>query len=189
MESAVQKRERKIDGMLSAAGPAIKELDVKEEDPVIKVIDMMKPAASLELCPQVVEAVGEVRDRLYLKHSFHNVDLRELVDEQELAHRESLLEFGDLVLSNPLYNLHSGRENANYHYNVLHLESIADADALCKQIVTPQAHIHLFCSALQLLQWYKIIPRAREAENSDGGSRGVIATKDVRLRTWKFLRS
>lgn len=68
---------------------------------------------------------------VYLICSFHNIDSRELVDEQELPHEKSLLDSVDLVLSGPPCNVRSSREDFNSHYYVLTIQSMADAVALC----------------------------------------------------------
>lgn len=52
---------RTIDEMLRVA---TREVDVKEEDEVIKVDDVMEPAALLELGLQVVETTYRVREAI-----------------------------------------------------------------------------------------------------------------------------
>lgn len=51
--------------MLVLAEPVTKEVEIKEEDQVVEVVDVTKPAASPELGPQVVEAMKKVREELY----------------------------------------------------------------------------------------------------------------------------
>lgn len=51
------------------------------------VIGVTEPEASLEIGPERVEAMGKVREAVYPVCSFHNIDLRKLVNEHEPSHR------------------------------------------------------------------------------------------------------
>lgn len=42
----------------------------------------------------------------------------------------SLLDYGDSVLSDPPCIIRSARDNANFHYDILHNEILADAAVL-----------------------------------------------------------
>lgn len=127
-------------------------MEVKEEDQVLQEFDVMETAASSKLGLQVVEALREERDALYRIYSFHGVDFREIADEHEITHGESLLGFADLVLSDLPYSVRSVREDAISHYNVLASEDMADAVPLCKGVIRRETHSHLSCSALQFGQ-------------------------------------
>lgn len=51
--------------MLGGALPVTDMLEWKEEDQVIKTVDLAEPAASLELRPEVVQAMKKVREAMY----------------------------------------------------------------------------------------------------------------------------
>lgn len=83
------------------------------------MVDVTGPVASTELAPQVVKAMRKDRESMYAERLLHDVDFRDLVDEHELTHVESLLDCVDLLLSDWSYNFRSGRENVNFHSDVL----------------------------------------------------------------------
>lgn len=115
--------------------------------------------------------------------SFHNAEFRELLDEQELTHRESLfssvhresmLAFVNLVLIDPPYNVRRSRHDDNSEYDLLKSEDIAEVVELCARKMRPKGHDHLFCSALQFNQWHRVLSRAikddgTESEEIEGG--------------------
>lgn len=74
------------------------------------------------------------------------------MEERELTHGQSLLDSVDLVLNDPPYTVRSGREDASSHYDVLTLESMADAVALYKRSMRPVAQSHLFYSSFRFGQ-------------------------------------
>lgn len=73
----------------------------------------------------------------------------------------------DSVLSEPPCNVQRGIDDFNYNYNVPSFESRVDAVVLCERVMRPAAHGDLFCAALQFGEWYKILLRAREKEDSN----------------------
>lgn len=143
--------------MLSAGGPFTKELEVKEADHVKEVLDVTEPAALPARVLQMAEAMGKLLEEMYPVCSFRKVYFKELVDEQELIHGVSLLNSAELLLSDSSYNVRSGREYANSYYNVLTFDGMSVELALRKRVVTPGTYGHMFCSAIQLGQEYKMM--------------------------------
>lgn len=60
---------------------------------------------------------------------FQNVYFRELVDKLELTQEKPVLNFVQLLLNDLPYNVRSGQEDVNSHYNFLSLQSMTDAVA------------------------------------------------------------
>lgn len=108
VEGIVYNFQRRVDGTLHVGRPATEELELKEEDQVIEVIEMREPAALPELDPQVARAMRRVREAMYSVSSFHNVDFREFVDEHGLMHWLFSLDSGEVSLSDPPYHVESG---------------------------------------------------------------------------------
>lgn len=79
--------------------------------------------------------------------SFHNVDFREVVKEHDLTRDKPFLVSGILVLGDRPCGLPCGHKDTSYQYDVLAFEDIADAVALCKQVMRPRAHGDMSCSA------------------------------------------
>lgn len=71
---------------MDAAVLVTKEVRVNEEHKMMKIVDVMEPAASPELGHQVVEAMKKGQHAIYPVCSFHNADFRELMDENELSY-------------------------------------------------------------------------------------------------------
>lgn len=138
------KRKQGIGEMMSAKGSVTKKMDVKEEDQMIEVADVMEPEALPEHCPRVLEAMRKVRKAMYRIDSFRNVHLRELEDRYELTHGEPFMRSTDSLLSDLPYNIRSGREITSHHHDVLTLEGMEDAVDLCKWVMRPQTYGHLF---------------------------------------------
>lgn len=88
INGAVLKRLQTLDETLGAAGLDTNKVDVKNEEKVMEIVDVMKPAALSELCPHVVKTVRKVREASYSLFSFHNVDFGEIVNEHRLIHRD-----------------------------------------------------------------------------------------------------
>lgn len=86
MGSSVQKRQRMIGEMLSAAIPTTKLVEVNEENQVMVVVDEMEPAASPEPGPQAVEGRRNVREAMCLACLFRHVDFQELEYEHNVTH-------------------------------------------------------------------------------------------------------
>lgn len=122
----MQKRHQRIYEMLGPAEPATKKVDVKKQGEELQVVDMMEPPPASEFGSQVIEAMKNVREALYPTCSFHNTDFQELVEGCELTHVNTLLDYADLLLSDPSHDVPSGLEDADAFYNVLHFESMAD---------------------------------------------------------------
>lgn len=61
---------------------------------------------------------------------------------------------------------------------MLTLKSVADAAAFCKQVMRPVANGHLFCSALKFGQWFKMMSKTENHEDSDGDGGDGIATEE-----------
>lgn len=59
---------------------------------------------------------------------------------------------------------------------------MADAVALFKRVMKPEAYGHLFCYALHVAQWYKILSGAREEEDSERNGGEGIVTEEVEGR-------
>lgn len=81
---------------------------------------------------------------MYFICSFHNVNYRELVNEQELTSGKYLLNSVDYVLSYQPYDLQSGCSDVSSHCDVSTCEGMADAVALHNQAMRPDAHNHIF---------------------------------------------
>lgn len=62
MNGALPKCQRTIREMLGGALPVTDEVEWKEKDQLIKVVDFMEPAASTGLVPRVVEALRNVQE-------------------------------------------------------------------------------------------------------------------------------
>lgn len=107
------------------------------------------------------------------------------MNEHKRIQRECLLESLDLLLNVSPYNVQSSREDANSQHDVLTLEGTADAAALCKLVMRPEAHDHLFRFALHVSQRYKMQSRATEKEESyNDGVQGFAAKEGKgRLKT------
>lgn len=71
----------------------------------------------------------------YLVYAFHNVAFGELLGDYELTHGETSLDSEDLVLIDQLYNVQSGNDDADSHYDVFILEAMANAGAPCKRVM------------------------------------------------------
>lgn len=91
--------------MLVAIAAATKEMEVREEDRVMEIVDMTEPAAFPELAPQAVHVMRKVPEAMYPAFSNHNVDFRKLVDEQKLTQEDSLLGSVNVILSELPYNV------------------------------------------------------------------------------------
>lgn len=78
MESSVPKRQRTIDLMLDTAGSGTKEVEVREENQMMKAADVMEPAPSPELGPQLMETIRKVREAVSHVRSFRNADFKSL---------------------------------------------------------------------------------------------------------------
>lgn len=79
------------------------------------------------------------------------------------------------MLSDLPYNVRRGREDVTSHYDTPTLEGITDAVDLCKMFIRSGALGHLFRSALQVGQWYKILSKVTEKEDIDGdGGEGIV---------------
>lgn len=95
--------------------------------------------------------------------------------DQELTCAEHLSFSTDLLLSDPPYIVRSDREDANSRYGLLTTGSMADGVALCKREMRPSSHGHLFCCALRLGQWYKMISITRDKEKRESvGGEGIM---------------
>lgn len=104
----------------------------------------------------MVKATRILRETTYLIHSLHNVDFRGLVDKHRPRPERLLLEFVDFLIRNLSYNNLCCHEAVNLQYNVLTLGGMADADAI-EMRVRRKAHGHLFRSALQFGQLYRML--------------------------------
>lgn len=92
--------------------------------------------ASPEGPPEGLSFMRNVREAMRPVCSFHNVHFHEYLYKHELTHAESLLNSAYLVLSSdPPYHVQSGREDANFHYDILTSESLADSVALCNSVM------------------------------------------------------
>lgn len=82
---------------------------------------------------------------MYSKHPLHNVGFPVLVDAHKLARENSLLDSIEMAGSSPPYNIRSGSKNVKCHYDVLHIEGMADtgrsnpSDLFC---ITIRAVVH-----------------------------------------------
>lgn len=123
----------------------------KTEDQIVAVIDVTEQETLPELGSQVVEAMREVREAMYIICSFHNADFQELVDKHELTHAESSLVSIDLLLIDPPYNVRSGRVDASFHYDTFTLEDMPEAVGLSKRVIRSGAHCDLLFLRLGLV--------------------------------------
>lgn len=89
--------------MMHVAGPVIKDVEVKEEDEVMEVVDLTEQQASPGLGFQLDEAMRNVWKAMHPVCLLQNADFRELVKEHEPRHGESLMDCVDLVLSKKPY--------------------------------------------------------------------------------------
>lgn len=78
MESSVPKRQRTIDLMVDTVGSVTEEVEVREENQMMKAVDVTELAPSPELGPQVVEAIRKVWEAMSHVRSFHNADFESL---------------------------------------------------------------------------------------------------------------
>lgn len=128
----------------------------------------------------MVMAMKNLRETLYTVCSFHDVYFLDLVDKHESRPGKVLLDSVCLILRDPSYNVLRDREDANYQYDVSNLDSLAGKAARCKRMMTPGAHVRLVCSALQLAQWYNMLSKAGEEENSNSYECEYIAPMEVK---------
>lgn len=144
MEVTVSMRQRMLGKLMGAAQKGTKNVDMKEEDKVMKLVDVTEQEASSELGPQVVQEMRMVRKVMYYVCLFHNIDFRWLADEHDFMHTVNLLGSKALVLSDGPCNVRSGREIAKYQYELLIIKSMENAVALCKLAMGPKALGYLF---------------------------------------------
>lgn len=88
------------------------------------------------------------------------------MDKPEPKHGDPLLDSADLFLSDLLYDVRNGFKNVNFHYDVPIVEGMANGVAFGKSVMRPRAHGHMFYSASQLGQSYKMLSKVREKEDS-----------------------
>lgn len=177
-KKAAPKSQLTIDEMLRAVGLNCKGVELKEENEVMDVLDVTEPAAASELDSEVIEAIRKVRKAMYPICWFQIVDYRNLVDENSMTHEGSLSDHMYSVVSNPRCSARSGQEGDDSDYDVPTLKAVANATELCKGVIRLGAQCHLFRSALQFGQWYKILSGAKGKENCGSHGGEDIATKD-----------
>lgn len=81
---------------------------------------------------------------MYSICSFHEVDIREVVDKHELTYGNYFSGSVHLLLRNLPYSVQSGREDVNPQYDFVTFESKANVFALYKPVIRLRAHGHLF---------------------------------------------
>lgn len=143
------------------------------------VVDVTEQAVKPELGAREVDLMRKEQEAMYLSCSLLNVKFLERLDKRELTHRESLLDFVELLLSHPPYNVRSSREDFDSHWDVLALEAKTETVALSKRLMRPEAHGHLFCAALQLGQRYRMLSKASEEKDSESDGDEHIEIKEA----------
>lgn len=89
-----------------------------------------------------------------------------------------MLHIVDALLIDPPYNVGSGRKDANSYCDVLTLQNMADAIALCKPVMRLCARLHLSYYELRVVQWYRTLLKARKEKNVDGDVGEIIGRKE-----------
>lgn len=73
-------------------------MKARRKDRVMNVVDVIEPRELSRPCPQIGEAMTKVREVVYPVRLFHNVDIREIVDEHKVTHEKALLDSVNLWL-------------------------------------------------------------------------------------------
>lgn len=84
----------------------------------------------------------------------------------------------DLVLTKRPYYVQSGFDDDNSHYDVLTVECMTDAVALCNQVMRPEAQVHLICFTFQFGQPYIILSGVMEEKESSSDDVEGSATQN-----------
>lgn len=126
VRAATPKRQQMIHEMIGVAGMLTRDLELKTKNQVMEVADVAQSTALGDLDSHVVETMRKAQDAMYAIQLFQNVDFQQLVDEHELTHGFFLLDSVDFVFIGSPYNFRSDCKEANFHYDVLTLEDIAN---------------------------------------------------------------
>lgn len=81
MEGAVQKHQRKIAEMFGPAAPTTGEVEVKTEDQIREIFDVMEPVESPEFGLHVAEAMMKVPVAMFSICWLHYDYIQKLLDE------------------------------------------------------------------------------------------------------------
>lgn len=74
---------------------------MKEENHVVKVVDVTNPTASSEIGAPRIETMIKAREVMYVICRFPNVDFQKLLDEHELTRGKLSMNSVNLVLGDP----------------------------------------------------------------------------------------
>lgn len=85
----------------------------------------------------------------------HDVDFKNLMEDDELVVGEDLTENVDFAPADPPYNIQRNENNAHAAYDLFGLNDAKDIAKVLGDFMKPGAHGHSFCSALQFILWYK----------------------------------
>lgn len=101
------------DEMMNAERRETKEMEMKEQNKAMEVIEVKESTASSEIGLQLVEAMKKVREAMCSVRLLLNFDFPKLVNKHEPTHAKSVSGFVDSVLGDPPYNVRSGCADAN----------------------------------------------------------------------------
>lgn len=104
IDIAAPKLHPAIDEMEDMTEPDSKDLEVKDGDQAVSLVNVFEPEASPELGRQAPETTKKGRNSMYSICSLVNVHFQELLEEHELTYGEPFLEALNFVFSDPLYN-------------------------------------------------------------------------------------
>lgn len=110
------------------------------------LLDTVVPAAHGRLSENVKTAFTTLSDAMTALCSIYDTDNWQLTGTAEMETGDSLLEKGDLVLIDPLYNVWSNAEKLESEHDLYNQENIRDLVELCLKVLAPGAHGHLFCA-------------------------------------------
>lgn len=147
-----------------SAGIADLEMKTKEE-----VADNLLPASSLELLHVSKASLVVLRESMYLVCFIYNMDFQNLVEEHKVEFGDSLLGAADLVLMDHPYNIWRVPEDQHSNHDRFSIASMKLMVSLCRKVMKPRSHDHMFSTALQLASWGKFL--INEVEEQYDGSR------------------
>lgn len=91
---------------------------------------------------------------MYPTGDLHNADLQKPQEPHELEDKASVQESAVFVLADPPYNVPCHRDSEKSEHDWLPADDMKATVRLGGAILKPKGLGHLYCIAMQLLQWY-----------------------------------
>lgn len=182
VEDHAPKRQRLSSGTPREQSASTADVEVKFEEDVINVA---VPSDSFELSEQANSAFAVLKEEMYPVCSLHNMDILELVEEHKCDYGESLRDSVDLVSTDPTYNARCDRTHYNSDHDKFTVDDMKSMAVICRDVMKPGSHGHIFRTALQFCPWYRTI--VKEVDDKEESMESQSASRDRHeFQRWQF---